>query len=414
MSFYKKITNNVTLFWQYVKYVALQFFRDNCFESASALTYTTLLSLVPLMAVSVFVIKGIPYFQDLWMDAQQYIFSHFVPATGKEVQKYLQEFIKNSGQLSVIGVLFLIFSSMILIFTIEQTFNRIWGVKSTRGVLGTFLLYWAILTLLPILMGSSFGVSSYLWSLPLWQDTAIKLGIFNYILRATPFLLIWLSFTLIYILIPNCKVNRVHACIGGFIVAILFEISKKLFTSYVSGITLNALIYGAFATVPFFLLWIYISWMIILLGAELVNAMQHNQFEAKTSSEWCFLQAYKWLYILWYAQREGCSLSAKELFTKEGKLTAANPYTQLYKLEKESWIKKTDNGDYILARDLSLVTLYDLYHSLPWRLPSQIDLETSYDPIFHSLTTQLARSDSSLQTNMNESLAKSFSEVTVP
>lgn len=411
MKLYQKTQSNIILIWQYIKYVAKQFFKDNCFESASALTYTTLLSLVPFMAVSVFLIKGIPYFQDLWLDAQKYIFSHFVPATGKEVQRYLQEFIKNSGQLTVIGISFLILSSMILIYTIEQTFNRIWGVKSHRGVLGTFLLYWSILTLFPILMGTSFGLSSYLWSLPMWQDTATKLGILNYILLATPFILTWLSFTLIYILIPNCKVDRMHAFFGGLIVAILFEVSKKLFATYVAGINLNALIYGTFATIPFFLLWVYISWMIILLGAELVNAMQHQQFAAKTSSESCFLQAYKWLYILWDAQQQGNSLTSRELFIKEGNLTAARPFAQLDLLEQNNWIKKTESGKYILARDLSRLTLYDFYNSMPWRLPDYKQVSGCQCTLYNSLATQLSKSTSSLKHTLNESLATSFAAI---
>lgn len=408
MTLSHKTLRYITLFWQYIKYVITRFFKDYCFESASALTYTTLLSLVPFLAVSVFILKGIPYFQDLWMDTQQYIFSHFIPATGREVQKYLHEFVKNTGQLTMLGISFLFVSAMILIFTIEQTFNRIWGVKSSRGFLSSFILYWAVLTFLPILMGLSFGVSSYLWSLPMWQDTATKLGIVNSILIIIPFLLTWLSFTLIYILIPNCPVDRKHAIFGAFIVSILFEISKRLFASYVAGINLNALLYGAFATIPLFLLWIYISWVIILLGAQMVNAMEHYQFAAPRGSEWRFLQAYKWLAILWEAQQTGKELSAKELFYKEGKLTSSEPFKQLEVLEKNKWIKKTASNKYILARDLSAVTFYDFFKSVPWKLPTIDMLLENHHLHCELLMSHVRQFDRELSNKMQTPLVKMF------
>ncbi len=410
MNLSHKTLGNINLFWQYIKYVATRFSKDYCFESASALTYTTILSLVPFLAVSVFILKGIPYFQDLWMDTQEYIFSHFIPATGREVQKYLYEFVKNSGQLTIIGISFLFISAMVLIFTIEQTFNRIWGVKSSRGFLASFILYWAVLTFLPILMGLSFGISSYLWSLPMWQDTAFRLGLVTYILRVIPFLLTWLSFTLIYVLIPNCTVDRKYAMFGAFIVAFLFEISKKLFASYVAGINLNALLYGAFATIPLFLLWIYISWVIILLGAQMVNAMEYYQFAAPKGSEWRFLQAFKWIAILWEAQQLGQELSARELFYKEGKLTCAEPFKQLEVLEKNKWIKKTASGKYILARDLSSLTLYDFCKSLPWKLPSIDMLLEDHHLYSESLLVHARLFDRELSNKMQTPMTEMFSQ----
>jgi membrane protein len=399
------IIANLTLFWQYIKYVIRQFYKDNCFESASALTYTTLLSIVPFMAVSVFIMQGIPYFQDLWAETQQFIFSHFIPASGREVERYLQEFIRNTGKLTIIGILFLVSSAMILIFTIEQTFNRIWAVKSTRSIINSFLLYWAILSLLPILMGLSFGVSSYIWSLPVWQSAVHQVGS---PLKIIPFLLIWFSFALIYILLPHCYVNRKHAFQGAFIVALLFEISKRLFASYVSSINMNVMLYGAFATIPIFLLWIYISWLIILFGAELVNAMSYHKFTANDTSEWRFIQAYKWISLLWHAQKVGQALSPEELFKSEGKLTAIEPFAQLEVLESRHWIQKTEEGKYCLAKDLSYVTLYDFYNSLPWRLPESKNLVVYQDNSIKLLKSQIEQINRVMQQNMQQSIIENF------
>lgn len=261
-----------TITYNFSSYVIVKFNKDHCFETASALAYTTLVSIVPLMAVSVFIVKGMPFFQGLWSEVQQYIFIHFLPSTGKEVEKYLKEFLENTSHLSIIGGISLIFSSMILIYTIENAFNRIWHVRLNRTFLNSFLLYWAILTLTPILMGVSFGVSSYLWSLAIMQYQD-QWGINLYLIACVPFILTSICFTSLYLLIPNCRVKFLHALFGGLVAALFFEISKKIFAIYVSGITLNAVIYGAFAAIPFFILWIYIACVITLFGAELASAI---------------------------------------------------------------------------------------------------------------------------------------------
>lgn len=272
MNLLKNLRAIISIAYNLSRYVVVKFNKDHCFETASALAYTTLISIVPFMAVSVFIIKGMPFFQGLWSEVQQYIFTHFLPSTGKEVQKYLESFLENTSHLSIIGGLSLIFSSMILIYTIENAFNRIWHVRLNRGLLNSFLLYWAILTLTPILMGVSFGVSSYVWSSPLMQYKD-QWGLNMYLIASIPFVLTCICFTTLYILIPNCRVKFFHALSGGFVAAIFFEISKKIFAVYVSGITLNAVVYGAFAAIPFFILWIYIAWVITLFGAELSSSL---------------------------------------------------------------------------------------------------------------------------------------------
>lgn len=401
-----QLKTNINLFYRYIKYVVVRFFKDNCFESASALTYTTLLSVVPLMAVSLFVVSGVPYFQSLWADTQQFIFIHFVPATGREVQDYLKQFITQASHLGILGVSFLVFSAMVIIFTIELTFNRIWAVRSSRGITRSFLLYWAVLTLVPILMGLSFAVSSYVWSMPIWQDTAQKLGLVNYMLIVSTFCLAWLCFALMYIFIPNCAVKYRHAFGVAFFIAILFEIAKKFFVSYVTGLNLNTMIYGAFAIIPFFLLWIYICWILILLGAVMVSSLEFYKFTAGNTSEWQFLQAYKWICILWQAQHQNKELSAYELFHSEGMMTAEQPFKQLEELEAKGWIRQTINNKYILAKDLYTLTLNDLYNDFSWRLPrAELLAAQKNDPYATNLLSEITCLDNQIKIAMAKPLA---------
>jgi membrane protein len=288
-----------------------------------------------------------------------------VPSAGLEVQKYLKGFVTQAGDLTMIGILFLFGSSMALFHTVEVTFNRIWGVKSVRSLINSAALYIAVLTMVPLLMGISFAVTSYIWALPILQKTE------SYFLNIAPLIFTWICFTVFYVWIPNCKVLFRHGLLGGFIAAVLFEIAKILFAQYVAGINFNALIYGTFATIPLFLFWLYISWVIILFGAQIVSAVGFYRFEAEYSSEWAFIQAYKWLAIIWQSKKP---LSVIELFKLEGRLTHTQPYEQLEVLEKNNWIKKvTPNnytGNYVLARDLSKLNIYDFYRLLPWRLPN--------------------------------------------
>lgn len=397
---------------KFIHYITYKFIQDDCFESASALTYTTLLSIVPLMTVSLVVVKEIPYFQDLWSDSEQYIFRHFVPATGLEVQKYLQEFVNHAGELTMVGILFLIFSSMVLIYTIEITFNRIWGVRADRGIFETTVLYLAILICAPILMGLSFVLSSYLWSLPLLQKTISSVGLVNHVIRLTPYFITWVCFTFLYVLIPNCRVQVKHALLGGLLAAILFEIAKRLFASYVARINFNTLIYGTFATIPLFLFWLYISWLIILLGAQIASAISFHRFVAPDSNQSRFVQAYKWLYIFWQAQRKDKALFPHELFQEEGRLTNSDPYSQLYRLKKNGWVKKLASGAYTLSVDLDQITLYDFYHAFPWRLPNSASLILEYsnteDKVIKVLYKQLLVVEQNLKQVADVTLKQQF------
>lgn len=262
-------------------YVIRKFLYDRCFESASSLTYTTLLSIVPLMAVSFYIAQHLPFFINLWGDTEQFIFDNFVPATGVEIRKYLVEFVYHAGELTFYGSLFLLLSALTLIYTIELTFNRIWGVRADRGIIESFFLYCALLLCAPILMGFSFFISTYIWSL---TAEHLKLIGAHYFLKFVPFSLTWGCFTVLYILLPNCRVSKKHALWGALVAAALFEGAKFFFALYVANMNSNTLIYGAFATIPIFLLWIYISWLIVLFGAEVVCAISFYRDHQQSSS----------------------------------------------------------------------------------------------------------------------------------
>lgn len=158
-------------------------------------------------------------------------------------------------------------------YSIEETFNVIWRVSKPRSPLIAFLIYWGVLTLAPLLISLGIAASAYFYSLPLVSHTTEWLGMEKVLATLTAFLLSSFGFTLLYTVMPHCDVSLKHSIPGGMIAAILFEFAKQGFTFYISWIPTYQLLYGALAAIPLFLIWLYVSWLIILFGAEVTHAL---------------------------------------------------------------------------------------------------------------------------------------------
>jgi membrane protein len=250
----------------FCKAVFCHFNEVGCNHRAAALAYTSLLALVPLMTVAFAILAAFPVFKQVSSDVQNFIFNNFVAATGNVVQSYLVSFVEKAGQLSIIGMLFLIITAIAMMFTMEHTFNAIWRVEKRRRWINALMLYWTILTLSPVLISVSFAISSYLSSFAFFASTVKLLGL-RRLLIFVPFLLSVCAFTLIYTAVPNCIVPIKNSLLGAIVAAVLFELAKYIFTVYVTRYAGYELLYGALATVPIFLLWVYLCWFITLLGA---------------------------------------------------------------------------------------------------------------------------------------------------
>jgi len=352
----------------FMLYLARQFINNKGMLNASALTYTTLFAVVPLMTVSYAMLAAIPSFQGAGEQLQSWIFENFVPATGAVVQEYLSDFAAQASKLTAVGLIFLFVTSIMMMKNIEGAFNRIWRVSEPRKGMSSFLLYWAVLSLGPILIGLGLLVSSYIASLSLFTSATELVGRAR-LLSALPLVMSAAAFTLLYAAVPNCKVPLRNAIIGGLVVAILFETAKRAFALFVTQFPSYELIYGAFAAVPLFLAWIFISWTIILLGAELSRALTvyRDHRKGKHLSHLHTLVAV--LQRLWKAQQVGESLSDRQLLQQvEGlEQNEWDHYNGI--LLHASMISRTEKGGYILARDMGNFTLDQLNQLLPWPLP---------------------------------------------
>ncbi|MDH3638528.1 MAG: YihY family inner membrane protein [Gammaproteobacteria bacterium] len=248
--------------------VGRRFLADRCLRSASALSFTTVLSLVPLVAVVFGSMSMFPVFGKWGEALQGFIYRNFVPAAGDVIFSHLERFAGTAGQLTTIGLVALVLSALLLLVTIEEAFNDVWRVHKGRSLVQRVLAYWTVLTLGPLLMGASLSLTSYLLSLSLIPDQAMLVKAHSIFLRLLPFVFEVLAFTLLYLVVPNCSVRPRDAFWGGVVAALLFEITKRGFALFVLNYSNYQIIYGALAAIPIFLIWIYLSWLVILIGAE--------------------------------------------------------------------------------------------------------------------------------------------------
>jgi membrane protein len=254
-------------------------FQEQYTYRASGLAFTTLIALVPLLSVLVSLITVFPIFTQLIELTENYIFTNFIPHSSNIIQKYLEAFIQQATHLPTVGIIFLLFTSFTLIIMVEHTLNSIWSAPKRKKNFRSFFLYWLVLLVTPIFIGLSVLISTYVFSISWLTGTVNKLGLTIPMLASLPLIINTIILSALYIIVPNSKVRFREGVLGGLTAAILFEIAKKAFAFYLKHFPNYELIYGTLATIPIFLIWVYISWLIILYGALVTNTryLQHNK-----------------------------------------------------------------------------------------------------------------------------------------
>ena len=258
--------------------------RDRIPVNAGYLSYITLLSLVPLLGVMVAIFTAFPAFETVSTQVEHFVFENFVPASGEQIQQSLLAFVSNTKQMTTFGILFLVVVAMMLMAAVDRTIDDIWENPHRRGFANAFMLYWSVLTLGPLLIGGGIVASSYL--LAFAEESLIaNMGIQRGVLFTLPYLTSLLAFMMLYVLVPGKRVPLHHAFIGALVAALLYELSKKLFALYITGFSTYEALYGALAAVPILFIWVYISWIIILLGAEITYCLGHYRMTHKQAGQ---------------------------------------------------------------------------------------------------------------------------------
>lgn len=357
-------------------YAWSRFVQNDNRQNAAVLTFTTLFALVPFMTVTYAALSIFPPMASAGEEIQQFIFQHFAPGSGETVQGYLTQFSSQARKLTGVGMLVLFVTTFVLIINIEKTFNKVWQIKEPRKGVSSFLLYWAVISLGPILVGLAFVFSSYFMSLPIINDAANQIGGKQFLFSFLPFLFSMSALTLLYVAVPNCKVKISDGLVGGFLIACFFELAKFGFTQFIALFPTYKFIYGAFAAVPLFLLWMYLSWLLVLFGAELVHGIQtFKQNAILQEKESPIMTLLYLLEQLWLAHKDGAPLSQDELIKKVPLQHLDVIENRVHQLIELKWIVQSDQNDLVLAQDLARVTLNDLQNHLKTSLPDQTVFE---------------------------------------
>ena len=271
-SYKLKIEPLITQVVLFTRYLFTRMKHDRVNVNAGYLAYITLLSIVPMLTVLLSVLSSFAIFDNAGDALQSFVITHFVPAAGDVVQEALLEFVGNTGKMSAVGGGFLFVAALMLISNIDKNLNYIWRVDKKRRAVFSFSMYWMVLTLGPILVGASIAATSYVTSLNIIDNEAIS-GVYNQLLRWLPFWLSFFAFVGLYLLVPNKKVRFSHAALGAIVAALLFEASKKGFAAYITQFPSYQLIYGALAAIPILFVWVYLCWLIVLIGAEVTATL---------------------------------------------------------------------------------------------------------------------------------------------
>ena len=264
---------NLRWWLAFSKMVAIRTRNQKLAQVASSLTFTTILSLVPVVTVALAVFTVFPGFSSFQKDLQSYFVQSFLPADMAEtILTYINLFAEKAKSLTAAGIAFLVITALTTMLTVDRVFNEIWNVHRPRSLIAKISLYWSIITLSPLLIGASLSLSSIIFK-GAYSDVEEVRWITRLLFSGTPYLLTVLAFTLLYSTVPNRPVRWKDALVGGGLAALLFEAFKTGFAYYITHFGGYTKLYGALAAFPVFLLWIYLSWIIVLLGATVVAAL---------------------------------------------------------------------------------------------------------------------------------------------
>lgn len=360
--------------WRNTAYTLRERFReDRLGLTASSLTFTTTIALVPLVTVLLAVFTAFPMFAKFQGVLQQWLIESLIPDTiARQVLGYLTQFAGKASKLGGVGLAVLFITALALILTIDRTLNAIWRVRKPRPLGQRVLVYWAVMTLGPILLALSLSLTSYALSASKGLVGGLPGGV-QLLLDSLQFVLLAWGMAALYRYVPNTHVRWTHAWLGGLFVSVGFEAAKKLLVLYLGKVPTYSVLYGAFATLPIMLIWIYVGWVIVLLGAviaaylpSLLSGVQRRA----TAQGWQFLMAIEVL-----QQLAPLRVSAARGLTMTGlaqrlKVDALQLEPVLETLVELDWVGMLqeegaeDEARYVLLADPDTTPLQALLHTL--------------------------------------------------
>lgn len=346
---------------RFLRFVSQRFNEANILQTAGSLTFTTLLALVPLLTVILIVLAAFPMFGDISAHFMDLVHRIIVPSGASAIADYLDRFKEQAARMTALGIVMMMVTSLMLIQTIDQTLNRIWRVQRSRPWWISLAVYWALLTIGPLLVGISLSIFAY----GLAQNTdyffSSSLHFVGNVLGNAAFLF------LLYRLVPNCHVPLLHVLTGSLITGVLLETAKYGFGIYISHFNSYAPVYGAFSIIPIFLIWLNLLWLIVLSGALLIACMGdwHSRQDERQQPDHVFNQVIAILLLLADAHQQGKIITIRSI-RQQLAIDRGQIETLLLRLAEMQYVAESKRG-WLLETSPEQIWLSDLFHHFVYR-----------------------------------------------
>jgi membrane protein len=355
----------------FARFLWRRFLDDNLFQAAAALAYTTAFALVPLAVVVLGMLSAFPMFEDWSKALVDYVFSNFVPSAARAIESRLENVTENLTGMTAAGIVALVVSLLVTLNSVESTFNRIWRVASARPRLSRYLVYWTVLTLGSLLAAASLSVSASFFALRLFSSPEGQ-WVANFSLRITPVLIELAVVMVAYRVVPHHTVQWRHAFAGALLAVVLLEAVKAGLGLYLGSFQGYQKLYGALAAIPILMLWIFLGWVAILLGASLASSIAAFRYQPVSMRLPPGYEGYALLRLIGrfqQARREGRGLHTEQMLALEPMLTDSLLQEFLTRLDAIRLVRRDERGEWLLARDLDDLTLAELYEACQLRVP---------------------------------------------
>ncbi len=347
----------------FLRFVLRRWAEDRCPQIAASLAFTTLLALVPVFAVAIATLSSAPFFEQAMVQVKVFLLLNLVPEiAGKIITVYMEQFAQNAARLTGVGLAGLFLTVLATVFTVDRSFNVIWRVKRRRPFWISVAGYLTLLALVPVLAGLGVTVTAAVIAFTA-QMADVPGGAEVLAARAAPVLVSAGAFFLVYRVAPHRAVPWRHAALGGALAAVLFETMKELFGQYLRAVPTYNVIYGAFAAIPLFLVWIYLSWLVVLFGAEFTAACAYwrgGLWRRAESPGMRFRDALEVGRRL--VEARGASVTVERLW-RETAIPPDELEAMLEGLAARGIVRRVRRAAYALARTPDEVTLGDLYRA---------------------------------------------------
>ncbi|MCY3623526.1 MAG: YihY family inner membrane protein [Gammaproteobacteria bacterium] len=351
--------------WRYCRWflrqIATQFRDDGCTAAAAALTFTTMIAVVPFVAIIYRILSLLPEFDGVGDKITSFVFETFLPGSSDAVLEKVLEFSAKANELTLVGIGVVFVTTMLMLMRMEESFNRIWHVANTRAGLTRFLSYWGIISFGVPMIGVAVTAASYdgMAYLAELRGSALM----DVLREAVPPIATALTFTFLYYAVPSCRVRFPHALVGGVVTTILLAVAKEAFARVVP-LFQNDLVYGAFAALPLFVMGLYLVWVMILVGAICARTLSLIPWEDEPDGVPAAIKCARVLALLHNAHLDGGAVTDADIL-RAVPMTRTERARIFDVLNEGRWLRPTSAKTWALGRGLSSMTLWELFLALP-------------------------------------------------